>query len=125
MIHHVERTKEEEEELQAMIEGLHQEIRALRLGQDEMFKLLHPEPDADNDDRPLPEDDAIEASHPMESEDPEVHMVYVEALRMVGAKHSKYALVDLVHWLLMRLKKRGGSNEVLPKSLQKQGTKQR
>ncbi|KGM36168.1 hypothetical protein [Inquilinus limosus] len=54
------------------------------------------------DDQPIPEDAQIEAAHPMISEAPNVHGVYAEALRMVSAKRSKYALVDLVHWLLMR-----------------------
>lgn len=48
-------------------------------------------------DKPLPEDDAIRAAHPLRSND---YARYVEATRLVGAKHSKYALVDLVNWLL-------------------------
>jgi hypothetical protein len=53
------------------------------------------------DDKPLPEDDKIHAAHPLETDD---HELYMEALRMVTAKRSKYALVDLVNWLLARLK---------------------
>lgn len=48
-------------------------------------------------DMPLPEDDAIQAVHPTRSGR---HALYAEAMRFVGAKHSKYALVDLVNWLL-------------------------
>lgn len=48
-------------------------------------------------DKPLPEDDAIRAAHPTQSKN---HARYAEAMRLVGAKHSKYALVDLVNWLL-------------------------
>lgn len=58
------------------------------------------------EDKPIPEDDEIDAAHPMEdaneSDKTRWHR-YQEALRMVGAKHSKYALVDLVNWLLKRL----------------------
>lgn len=54
------------------------------------------------DDRPLPEDAAIDAAHPMETGE---HELYTEALRMVGAKRSKYALVDLVNWLLLKVKR--------------------
>ena len=53
-----------------------------------------------NDDRPLPEDAAIAAAHPLRSGD---HARYMEALRLVGAKRSKCALVDLVSWLLSRI----------------------
>lgn len=54
-----------------------------------------------DEDRPLPEDSKIEEAHPLNSGE---HELYAEAVRMVGAKRSKYALVDLVHWLLVRLK---------------------
>lgn len=53
------------------------------------------------DDKPIPEDADIEAAHPLAQKPPR-HDLYAQALRMVGAKHSKYALVDLVHWLLSR-----------------------
>lgn len=49
------------------------------------------------EDQPLPEDEAIEAARPMRTQR---HDLYHEAMRMVGAKRSKYALVDLVNWLL-------------------------
>lgn len=49
------------------------------------------------EDRPLPEDAAIEAAFPTRSG---AHKTYAEAMRMVGAKRSKAALVALVNWLL-------------------------
>lgn len=48
-------------------------------------------------DKPIPEDDAIRAAHPTRTGR---HDLYAEAMRLVGAKHSKGALVDLVNWLL-------------------------
>lgn len=56
-------------------------------------------------DQPLPEDDAIAAAHPLKSGR---HDLYQEAMRMVGAKRSKGALVDLVTWLLVRVEKAEG-----------------
>lgn len=57
-------------------------------------------------DKPIPEDDAIEAAHPLRNGR---HDLYAEAMRLVGAKHSKYALVDLVNWLLHRIEWRDSS----------------
>jgi len=51
----------------------------------------------DEDDRGLPEDSAIHAAHPVRSG---AHDRYMDAARMVGAKRSKYALIDLVNWLM-------------------------
>lgn len=48
-------------------------------------------------DKPIPEDAAIKAAHPVRTKR---HDLYQEAQRLVGAKRSKYALVDLVNWLL-------------------------
>lgn len=48
-------------------------------------------------DDPIPEDEAIRAAHPVRSGD---HRTYNDALRMVGAKRSKGALVELVNWAL-------------------------
>lgn len=56
------------------------------------------------DDKPVPEDEAILSVHPATCENPN-HDLYIEAMRLVGAKRSKYALVDLVNWLLVRLSK--------------------
>jgi hypothetical protein len=60
------------------------------------------------DDKDLPEDRRIVAAHPVETGD---HELYMEALRMVTAKRSKYALVDLVNWLLARLKVSEGNQK--------------
>jgi cell division protein FtsB len=49
-------------------------------------------------DEPLPEDDAIAAAFPLFRS--KRHDLYAEAIRLVGAKRSKGALVDLVNWLL-------------------------
>jgi hypothetical protein len=52
------------------------------------------------EDKPLPEDAQISDAHPLRTND---HKTYAEAVRLVSAKHSKYALVDLVNWLLWRI----------------------
>lgn len=49
------------------------------------------------DDQTIPEDEAIKAAHPVRTGE---HELYAEAVRMVSAKRSKYALVDLVNYLL-------------------------
>lgn len=56
--------------------------------------------DEDWDDKELPEDDLISKAHPMQTKRFDL---YNEAMRLVGAKQSKGALVDLVNWLLFRL----------------------
>lgn len=56
-------------------------------------------------DKPLPEDAEITAAHPLNSGR---HDLYMEAMRLVGARHSKGALVELVTWLL--LKAEGSAN---------------
>ena len=48
-------------------------------------------------DKELPEDKEIAKAHPMASGR---HDLFKEATRLVGAKHSKYALIELVNWLL-------------------------
>lgn len=48
-------------------------------------------------DAPLPEDAAIQAAHPLRTGR---HDLYAEAMRLVGARHSKAGLVELVNWLL-------------------------
>jgi hypothetical protein len=53
-----------------------------------------------SDDQPLPEDEAISESHPLNSKQ---FKVFDEAVRLVSAKRSKYALVGLVGWLLSRI----------------------
>lgn len=52
------------------------------------------------DDRPLPEDEAIKAAHPNRTDRQDL---YGEAMRLVGAKRSKWALIELVNWLLTRI----------------------
>ena len=49
------------------------------------------------DDAPQPEDEAIRAAFPTRTGK---HSTYEEAMRLVGARHSKGALVALVNWLL-------------------------
>ena len=55
------------------------------------------------DDKLLPEDAAISAAFPTRSGR---HDLYGEAMRLVGAKYSKGALVALVNWLLHRAEKK-------------------
>ena len=54
----------------------------------------------DVQDGPLPEDAAIDAAFPTRSGR---HNLYAQAMRLVGARHSKAGLVALVNWLLVRL----------------------
>lgn len=54
-------------------------------------------------DRPLEEDAEIESVHPASEDKPDFH-TYNRAMALVGAKHSKYGLVNLVNWLLRRYK---------------------
>lgn len=68
----------------------------------------------DEDDRPLPEDEAIEAASPWHDGPNARHDLHGEAMRLVGAKRSKGSLVDLVNWLLHRVEnaraeERGGA----------------
>lgn len=60
------------------------------------------EPDYSDHDKPIPEDEAIKAAHPIRTGK---HAVYVRALEMVSAKHSKGALVEMVNWLLVEIEK--------------------
>lgn len=60
----------------------------------------------ESSDKPIPEDAEIQVNHPHLSGS---HETYAEAMRMVGAKRSKGALVDLVNWLLMRLEASKGA----------------
>ena len=50
-------------------------------------------------DRPLPEDAEIDAAHPTATGR---HDLFLEAMRLVGARHSKDGLVCLVNWLLSK-----------------------
>lgn len=51
---------------------------------------------------------AINAAHPTRRKD--AHEQYSIAMRMVGHRHSKHALVSLVSWLLVQIKDGNGSN---------------
>lgn len=66
----------------------------------------------DVEDRPLPEDAAIDAAFPTRSGR---HDLYADAMRMVGARYSKAGLVALVNWLLVR------SDSFLPGSKKSSG----
>ena len=54
------------------------------------------------EDRPTEDDAAIEKAGPWHTGE---HARYGRALALVEARHSKYALVDLVNWLLARAEK--------------------
>lgn len=54
------------------------------------------------DDKPDEHTVAIAAAHPLKQDTTASHERYARALKMVENRHSKYALVDLVHWLLTR-----------------------
>lgn len=62
--------------------------------------------DDTDDDKPLPEDEQIDAVHPATCDNPR-HDLYAEAMRLVGARRSKGGLVMLVHWLLLRIELAG------------------
>jgi hypothetical protein len=51
-------------------------------------------------DRPTPEDEDIDAAHPVNSDR---HETYAKAMRLVGDRHSKSSLVAMVNWLLTRV----------------------
>ena len=51
------------------------------------------------DDRGLPEEEAIRNAHPLRTGR---HDIYKRAMDLVRPRHSKFALVDLVNWLLSR-----------------------
>ncbi len=46
--------------------------------------------------------DRIISAHPMESRDDDRHIRYALAMEMIHNRHGKYALVDLVNWLLTK-----------------------
>jgi hypothetical protein len=54
------------------------------------------------DDEPLPEDAEIMGCHPVNLPESERHDLYVEAMRLVGARRSKYGLINLLHWQLRK-----------------------
>lgn len=74
------------------------EIERLKSENEKLTNILASLRDFENwDDKDLPEEDLIKAAHPLKTKK---HYLYAEALRLVHAKHSKYALVDLINWLL-------------------------
>ncbi len=46
--------------------------------------------------------DRVKAAHPVISKDDDRHARYALAMEMIHSRHSKYALVDLVNWLLIK-----------------------
>lgn len=69
---------------------------------DMVMEVINEERAWTDEDKTLPEDAAIKVAHPTRSGR---HDTYREACRLVGAKRSKYALVDLVNWLLVEREK--------------------
>jgi len=67
-------------------------ITTMRLGEDAT------PPDGPWEDQKDEWTDAIAAVHPSRGD---THPLYAIAMRMVGHRHSKAALVHLVHWLLL------------------------
>jgi hypothetical protein len=65
-------------------------------------------------DAPQPEDEAIRAAFPTRTGE---HGLYGEAMRLVSARHSKYALVALVNWLLSKV---DGASKLLDRTAQNQ-----
>lgn len=65
-------------------------------------------------DRPLSIQDKIDAASPIINRKGDgCWKTYETALKMVGAKHSKYGLVDLVNYLLVTIKKWEAENKQL------------
>ncbi len=44
----------------------------------------------------------VKAAHPVMCKDADRHARYALAMEMIHSRHSKYALVDLVNWLLTK-----------------------
>lgn len=65
----------------------------------------------DWEDKPLPEDEAIRNAFPTRSGS---HETYAEAMRLVGARHSKSKLVALVNWLLVEREVLRKKHRVVP-----------
>lgn len=79
------------------IADLLERTEAARTAAEDLVRQLEQWADSD---KPLPEDDAILAAHPLQSGR---HDCHAEAMRLVGAKRSKFALVALVNWRLAQL----------------------
>lgn len=89
------REREKCEELQETVAKQDAELEDLR------SKLAAALTWEDAEDKNTPEDAEISAAFPTRSND---HETYGEAMRLVGARYSKGALVALVNWLLRRVK---------------------
>lgn len=61
------------------------------------FSMPGPWANPGADDAAIDEEEFIKASHPLRSGN---FRLFADAMRMVGAKRSKYALIELVNWLL-------------------------
>lgn len=61
------------------------------------FKHAEVQPHGSWDDKPLPEDVAIDEAFPTRSGR---HDLYGEANRLVSASHSKFRLIEVMNWLL-------------------------
>ena len=88
------------DEMEAAKRQIEEERDALRARVAEVERELAGAREWSKDDQPCPEDDAIKAAHPVRRG---LFAVYDTAMRLVGKKRSKYALVDLVNWLLVRI----------------------
>lgn len=66
-------------------------------------------------DKPLPEDGDIKAAFPTRTDR---HDLYGEAMRLVGARHSKGGLLALVNWLLFRLDVKQDANSRLAREVE-------
>jgi hypothetical protein len=53
-------------------------------------------------DKPDQFSERIKAAHPVICKDDDRHDRYALAMEMIHSRHSKYALVDLVNWLLTK-----------------------
>lgn len=54
------------------------------------------------EDKPDQFSDRVKAAHPVMCDDADRHARYALAMEMIHSRHSKYALVDLVNWLLTK-----------------------
>jgi hypothetical protein len=84
------------------IERLRAELAEARGEQEAMKLSLWRATQWGDQDDPSPDGGAIAAASPLTRTDPGRFEVYAEAQRLVSAKRSKAALVDLVNWLLVR-----------------------
>jgi hypothetical protein len=84
-------------EHEPIVQGARDRILHLSQRVEELERALIAKAEWCDEDQDLPEDDAIDAAHPLQTGD---HKSYETALRLVGARRSKGALVGLVCWLV-------------------------